>query len=213
MRPLAIIEQDSTTAVNLRRSIEAAGFRTDCFADGASALTSIRSRGFSLAILDLDLRDTDPFAVCREVSRIVPVITITAEQDEDVRVRAFEAGADDCVANTLTGRELVARVRNVLRRAANAADETTCDFEALTISLAEMRIRNGTAVHELSRGETEVLSLLLERSPAPITAIEMARILPAKRATIESRIKSLRKKLGRDRLVTRGRFGYELRMR
>jgi DNA-binding response OmpR family regulator len=67
-------------------------------------------------------------------------------------------------------------------------------------------------VHELSRGEAEVLTLLLEHAPAPITTMEMARLLPAKRATIESRIKSLRKKLGSDRLVTRGRFGYELRV-
>ena len=107
--------------------------------------------------------------------------------------------------------ELVARVRNVLRRATNERDAATCDLDKLSISLAEMRIRNGDVVHELSRGEAEVLTLLLEHSPAPITTVEMARILPAKRATIESRIKSLRRKLGPDRLVTRGRFGYELK--
>lgn len=210
MRPLAIIEQDSTASATLRRNIEAAGFRADCFADGASALTSIRRRTFSLAILDLDLRDTDPFAVCREMSRIVPVITMTSEENEDVRMRAFEAGADDCVTRSLTGRELVARVRNILRRSPATADDT-CELDALSISLPEMRVRTGGVVHELSRGEAEVLALLLEHSPAPLTTVEIAKLLPAKRATIESRIKSLRRKLGPGRLVTRGRFGYELR--
>src|SRR5688572_29411207 len=210
MRPLAIIEQDSATSETLRRNIEAAGFRADCFSDGASALNSIRRRPFSLAILDLDLRDDDPFAVCREMSRLVPVITLTAECDEDLCVRAFEAGADDCVTHRLTARELIARVRNILRRASTSADPT-CELEALSISLPEMRVRSGGKVHELSRGEAEVHALLLEHSPAPLTPADMAKLLPAKRATIESRIKSLRKKLGPGRLVSRGRFGYELR--
>jgi DNA-binding response OmpR family regulator len=209
MRPLAIIDHAPTAS--LRRDVEAAGFRTDTFADASSALAALRRRSYALAILDLDLRDGgDPFHFGREVSSIVPVIALTADGREDICVQAFESGADDCVVRTLTGRELVARVRNVLRRATNESDATTCDLDKLSISLAEMRIRNGGVTHELSRGEAEVLTLLLERSPAPITTVEMARILPAKRATIESRIKSLRKKLGPDRLVTRGRFGYEL---
>lgn len=209
MRPLAIIEQDSTTSKNLLRSVEAAGFRADCFPDSASALSSLRQRPFSLAILDLDLREGDPFAVCREMSLLVPVIAISAEGDEEVRVRAFEAGADDCVTQTFTARELIARVRNILRRAGSSSN-ATCELDALSISLPEMRVRNGGEVHELSRGEAEILALLLEHSPAPLTPTDMAKHLPAKRSTIESRIKSLRKKLGPGRLVSRGTFGYVL---
>lgn len=209
MRPLAIIEQNSATSESLRRSIEAAGFRADCFSDGAAALSSIRGRPFSLAILDLDLRNDDAFAVCREMSRLLPVITIAAEADEDVRVRAFEAGADDCVTHALNARELVARVRNILRR--TSSSDATGELEDLSISLPEMRVRTGGVVHDLSRGEAEVLALLLEHSPAPLTPVDIARRLAARRATIESRIKSLRRKLGSGRLVSRGRFGYELR--
>ena len=84
-------------------------------------------------------------------------------------------------------------------------------LDTMSISLPEMRVRTAGVVHELSRGEAEVLALLLEHSPAPLTTVEIAKLLPAKRATIESRIKSLRKKLGPGRLVTRGSFGYELR--
>lgn len=210
MRPLAIIEQNSATSERLRRSIEAAGFRADCFSDGASALSSIRGRPFSLAILDLDLRDDDAFAVCREMSRLLPVITIAAEADEDVRVRAFEAGADDCVTHALNGRELVARVRNILRRASTGQDAVG-ELDDLSISLPEMRVRSGGVVHDLSRGEAEVLAMLLEHSPAPLTPFDIARRLEAPRATIESRIKSLRRKLGSAHLVSRGKFGYELR--
>jgi len=211
MRPLAIIDHASSR-ITFRRDVEAAGFRAEIFDDAASALMAIRKRSHSLAILDLDLRDADPFTLCREMSSILPVITITSEGGEAICVQAFEAGADDCVVRPLNGRELVARVRNVLRRTSNQADAASCDLDSITISLAEMRIRNGNSVYELSRGEAEVLTLLLEHSPAPITTVEIARLLPAKRATVESRIKSLRKKLGSERLITRGRFGYELRM-
>ena len=213
MRPLALIDHAVQSAA-LRRDVEAAGFRLEHFPDALAGLVAIRRRAYALAIVDLELQDADPFAICREVSEIVPVIALTSNESEDVCVQAFASGADDCVCRTtLSGRELVARVRNVLRRAPSAADAATCDFDTLSISLAEMRVRNGGVVHELSRGEAEVLTLLLERSPAPITAVELARLLPAKRGTIESRIKSLRMKLGADRLVTRGRFGYELRTR
>lgn len=210
MRPLAIIDPTASSTI-LRRDIEAAGFRADCFVDASTALAALRLRPYALALLDLDLREGDPFGVCREVSSLVPVIAMTADSREDICVQAFESGADDCVVRTLAGRELVARVRNVLRRSGSENEAATRELDTLSISLPEMRIRKGDVVHELSRGETEVLTLLLERSPAPITTVEMARVLPAKRATIESRIKSLRRKLGPDRLVTRGRFGYELR--
>lgn len=206
MRPLAIIGHDHDVAETLRRGVEEAGFRADCFDDANAALTTIRKRPFSLAILGL--RNEEAFAVCREMSRLVPVITMTSDEGDDVRVRAFEAGADDCVASTLTARELGARVRNLLRR---AAAEEICELEQLTVSLKEMRIRDGNVIHELSRGETEVLGLLIDHAPSPLTPTEMARLLGAKRGTVESRIKSLRRKLGPQRLVSRGQFGYELR--
>ncbi|HEV7766793.1 MAG TPA: response regulator transcription factor [Thermoanaerobaculia bacterium] len=211
MRPLAIIEHADHSSALLRRDVEAAGFRADCFSNATVALTAIRRRAYALAILDLDVRDSDPFDVCRELSLIVPVITMTAEGGEDICVQAFEAGADDCVARTMNGREFIARVRNVLRRAADETPAASREFNTLSISLAEMRVRNGGTVHELSRGEAEVLTLLIEYSPAPITAVEMARILSANRATIGTRIKSLRRKLGPDRLVMRRKFGYELK--
>ena len=209
MRPLAIIEQDSATSERLRRNVEAAGFRVQCFDDGASALRSIRSSPFLLTILDLDLRGEDVFALCLELSGVLPVIAVTSETDEDMRMRAFEAGADDCVTRTLHARELVARVRNILRRV-NSSTDTSCELEDVSISLPEMRVRSDGVVHELSRGEAEVLALLLDHSPTPLTPTAIAQRLAASRATIESRIKTLRRKLG-GRLVSRGRFGYELR--
>jgi DNA-binding response OmpR family regulator len=205
VRPLAIIEPDAVYSASLRATLEAAGFRAECFPTAAIALPALRTRAFALAIVDLDLRDTDPYAVCREVSPNVPVITVAAECGEDSCVRALECGADDCVMRSTTGRELVARVHNVLRRMPHRDDA-----DALETSLSEMRVRAGDATHDLTRGETEVLAILVQHAPAPVTVTRMCDLLPVKRGTIESRIKSLRRKLGKGRLVSRGSLGYQL---
>lgn len=209
MRPVAIIESDAAARVELRRAVEGGGFRTDCFTDGTAALATLRARSFSLAILDLDASGGDPFAVCRELSQVVPVITVTSGCDTETCIRALDSGADDCLTRPLAPRELVARVRGVLRRAEQDG-EGDLELDALRFSAAEMRVRHGEEVHELTRGEAELLSLLVKHAPTPLSPVAIAAILGAKRGTVESRIKSLRRKVGAERLLTRPRLGYYL---
>jgi DNA-binding response OmpR family regulator len=211
MRPLVIIEQDVAYAAQLRSFVESAGFASECFDDPAAAVREMRRRAFSLAILDLNVRDADPYALCREVSGLAPLITVTAECKSDVCVRAFESGADDCVLRPVAERELVARIRNVIRRA--DGDTPQHHFDHVSISISEMRVRCGDEVRDLTRGETEILALLLEYAPTPLTPARMAELLSSRRGTIETRIKSLRTKVGRDTLISRGRLGYQLRDR
>lgn len=203
MRPVAIIGTDTATGGAIIAAFEAAGFRTATYPTATSALPALRMQTFSLALLRLDVDDTDPFAFCGELSRIVPVITILRGHDVALCVRALECGADDCIAGTIGGRELIARAHSVLRRAARHAENT----DDLSVAVREMRVRSGDAIHELSRGEAEILALLLEHAPAPLTALEIAKHLDAKRGTIDSRMKNLRRKLGA-RLVARGHYGY-----
>lgn len=205
MRPLAIIEPDAGYAASLRATLEAAGFRAECFTSASTAMSELRTRAFALAILGLDVRDTDPYAVCREVSPHLPIITVARECADDSCVRSLESGADDCVVRTTAGRELVARVHNVLRRTPHRED-----YDSLETSLSEMRVRAGAVTYDLTRGETEVLAILVQHAPAPVSIARMCELLPVKRGTVESRIKSLRRKLGRERLVSRGSLGYQL---
>lgn len=202
---MAII--DGSRCAELRSAIEAAGFRVECFTTASAALTPLRTRTFALALLDLGLRDTDPFAVCREISRHLPLITITTDTGEEACVRALECGADDCVARNTSGRELIARIRNVLRRSTSQDEK---EYDSLSVSISEMRIRTGTETHDLTRGETELLAILIQYAPAPLPVRRIAELLDARRGTIESRIKSLRRKLGGGRLVSRGGLGYQL---
>ena len=205
MRPVAIIGNETGRTAALSASLEAAGFSTTTYSDATTALPALRMQQFSLALLGLDIQDTEPFAFCSVLSRMVPVIAVLRGHDTALCVRALECGADDCVAIPIGGRELVARAESVLRRASRqrmAADD-------LSVAVQEMRAYENGVAHELSRGEAEILALLLEHAPSPMTALDIATRIGAKRGTVESRIKSLRRKLG-SRLVARGHYGYSV---
>ena len=204
MRPLAIIERDGSFALELLRALQSAGFRAAILPSARAALPLLRDRHFALALLDLGVEDVDAFDVFRETSPIVPTIALAhAPAGQEACMRALEAGADDCLCRDFGDRELIARIRNLLRRA-----EQPADF--MTAVVSEMRVRLGDRVENLTAGETAVLSTLLERAPRPMTILEIAHAIGANRGTVEARIKSLRRKLGRERLVSRGRLGYQL---
>jgi DNA-binding response OmpR family regulator len=210
IRHAAIIERDCSSRTQLRAAAETAGLHADLFDRAAPALTLLRERSYCLVIVDLAIADTDPYALCREVSPLVPVIALTDTPDPEVFVRAFESGADDCLRRPIAHRELVARIRNVIRRANAGRTIEEERFADLSLVISEMRVRIGNKASDLTRGETELLAALLSHAPSPVTIDRIAQDLGAKRATIGSRIKSLRKKLGPDRIVSRGKFGYQI---
>lgn len=207
MQTLALIENDVAFAAELRQSVEAEGFRTEWFTDGSSAIASIVQRPYALAIVDVGI---DPsLELCRLASAHQPVIALTSDPTDETCVRALESGADDCVRRPFPPRELLARIRNVLTRTAPGEH----DDQGFALLADAMRVRVDGQLLNLTRGEAEVLSLLVDHAPKPLTIDQMISMLPerqrVKRGTIESRIKALRRKLG-GRLVSRGRFGYQL---
>jgi DNA-binding response OmpR family regulator len=210
MRHAAIIESNDSLRTELRVAAESAGLRADLFDRASPVQTLLRERNYSLVIIDLDIDDVDPFALCREASPFIPVIALTREPDSEVCLRAFEAGVDDCIRMAVPHRELVARIRNVLRRTSEGRHVEEDGFATLSLFISEMRVRIGSEASDLTRGETELLAALLSHAPSPVTIERIAEDLGAKRATIGSRIKSLRRKLGPNRIVSRGKFGYQI---
>jgi two-component system KDP operon response regulator KdpE len=127
-----------------------AGFEVEATATAQEALDAAAVRPPDAAIIDLMLPDGDGIDVCAQLRSWseMPILVLSAVGEEDQKVAALEAGADDYVTKPFGPRELVARLNAVLRRAGNASDEPAISVEGLTIDLAARTVsRDGDAVH------------------------------------------------------------------
>ncbi|MGH7227367.1 MAG: response regulator transcription factor, partial [Gemmataceae bacterium] len=127
MSPLAhvlIVDDDVSIRTLLREYLEHNGFRASTAADGRALKEQLREARVDLVVLDLMLPGQDGFSLCRWIRsmREIPIIMLTARSGSDDRVQGLELGADDYVAKPFEPRELVARIRGVLRRT-GAADQ------------------------------------------------------------------------------------------
>ena len=117
--PILIVEDDKKTAALVAVYLEREGFRTLHASDGHSALAQARRARPQLVVLDLMLPGLDGWEVCRELRRAsdVPILILTAREEEMDRVLGLSIGADDYVVKPFSPRELVARAKAILRRA------------------------------------------------------------------------------------------------
>lgn len=118
-RRILVVEDDRKTAASLRLYLEHAGFEVSTAFTGSEALRQARETEPDLLLLDAMLPEVDGFAVCRALraERDVPVILVTARSTEEDRLEGLALGADDYITKPFSPREVVARVRAVLRRA------------------------------------------------------------------------------------------------
>lgn len=117
---ILIVDDDPTTRQVLAGILQRVGFQTESAVDGRESLSLAKTLRPDLVLLDVNLPDTDGFAVCGEIKRTpdiadTPVIFISANEDVTVKVRGFEAGGVDYLTKPLAGKEVIARVRTHLR--------------------------------------------------------------------------------------------------
>jgi two-component system KDP operon response regulator KdpE len=146
----------------LRVILREAGFEVIEAATAEEALDRAAVRPPDAAIVDLVLPDGDGVEVCRRLREWsqMPIIVLSAIGDEDEKVRALEAGADDYVTKPFGPRELVARLQAALRRAGGTADEPTIRIDGLEVDLATRAVRvDGRDVH-LTPIEFDLLRVL-----------------------------------------------------
>ncbi|HET7385763.1 MAG TPA: response regulator transcription factor [Nocardioidaceae bacterium] len=119
-RTVLLVEDDDRVRRALRLALEDEGFAVDEAATGEDGLQRVTASPPDVVLLDVMLPDTDGFSVCRQLRRMsdVPVIMVTARTDSHDVVAGLEAGADDYVTKPLVAKELSARIRALLRRAA-----------------------------------------------------------------------------------------------
>jgi two-component system alkaline phosphatase synthesis response regulator PhoP len=179
------------------------GFSVLTAASGDEGLALARSRRPDLVVLDLKLPGLDGMDVARALRREsrVPIIMLTARVDEDDRLQGLEVGADDYVTKPFSPRELVARVRAVLRRASTPENASTLRVRDLVLDVPRMSVKRGKTSIELTTTEFQLLAAMARRPGRIFTRAELLDAVgsedPFDRA-IDAHVKNIRRKLEKD---------------
>jgi len=200
-KTILIVEDEQAIADSIAYALRTDGFAPQHVTLGQQALAAMRSGGPSLIVLDVGLPDMNGFEVCRQLRQFsdVPVIFLTARSDEIDRIVGLEIGADDYVTKPFSPRELVARIRVVLRRLAPATPVAPAKT-GFELREAEARILYHGTPLDLTRYEYLLLKALTEH---PGHVLSRAQLMDRVWAdapdtldrTVDAHVKSLRAKL------------------
>jgi two-component system alkaline phosphatase synthesis response regulator PhoP len=200
---ILIVEDESKIVRTLRLYLERSGFEVAAVYDGAQAVPAFRRERPALILLDLNLPGADGLDVCRALRREsnVPIIMITARIEEADRLVGLELGADDYVVKPFSPREVVARVRAVLRRVKGSQSNShTIRVGALLLDLAGHRAWIDDKTLALTQTEFELLRTLAENAGRVLSRLqlldEMAGIsYEGFERTVDQHVKNLRRKI------------------
>jgi DNA-binding response OmpR family regulator len=203
MTTVLVVEDEIEIARVVRDYLRNAGFEVIVVGDGGSAVASVRSAKPDLLVLDLGLPGRDGLDVAREIRRWsdTPIVMLTARGDETDRIVGLEIGADDYVVKPFSPKELVARVRAVLRRSRTAArgDEVVRAGD-VEIDTAKMRVSVGGTQVDLTPTEFQLLATLAREPGRVFTrsqlldAVHGVAIESYERA-IDAHVKNIRRKI------------------
>jgi two-component system, OmpR family, response regulator RegX3 len=207
-RTILMVEDESSITAPLIEALEREGFESAVARTAAEGMSLAGDLTPDLVLLDVGLPDGSGYDVCRELRRSseVPIIMLSARGEETDRIVGLEVGADDYVVKPFSARELVARIRAVLRRArpaeSPAADEPL-EVGDVQLDQARHQVTQGGELLELTRKEFDLLRLLMRNAGAVVSREQLIEDVwdanwfgPTK--TLDVHISALRKKLGDD---------------
>lgn len=206
MKTILVVDDEAKIVRLVQDYLQHAGFNVLTAADGASALAGARLHKPDLVVLDLGLPGLDGLDVTRQLRKQsdVAIIMLTARSDESDKLVGLELGADDYVTKPFSPKELVARVRSVLRRMEkSAARPEIIQAADLTIDIARMRVEVGGREVILTPTEFQVIAALAEQPGRVFTraqlleAVQGVAIESYERA-IDAHIKNIRRKIEPD---------------
>lgn len=224
---ILIVEDDENLRLALSDNLEGEGYAVISVATGRDARAALDAQPVDLILLDIMLPDTDGYALCEELRRSgnsVRVLMLTARTLEDDLIRGFEAGADDYLAKPYRLRELLARVRALLRRDAVAQSHANLDELVFAGYRLDVRGRRLTGADgrpiDLTRTEFDLLLCLVRNRDCAMTREQLLDQAWGDHVTIDLRsvdnfVSSLKQKLGWDetagfRIRTLSGVGYRM---
>ena len=222
MTRILVVEDEAAIARALEDDFRAQGYDVELASDGPTGLERARTDPFDLLVLDVMLPGKDGFDVCRDLRRAgvrTPILMLTAKTHEAEKVLGLELGADDYVTKPYSRRELQARVKALLRRAAGDAPETF-RLGDVEVDFARGEVRRGGVVVDLTPLEFKVLAAFVRRPGRVLTRQQLldeawGRDLFVTERVVDNQVNNLRKKLEADPahpryLVTVPGQGYRL---
>jgi DNA-binding response OmpR family regulator len=176
IRRILLVEDDVAVSNVIRNQLERDGFRVQSATDGSAALEAIGLEPPDLVVLDLRLPGFDGFDVLAAVRRTsdVPVVVVTGRSDEHDRVVGLEMGADDYVVKPFSTRELLARIRCVLRRARPGDNRRRLEFDGLVIDPTSREV---VAHGELTTTTSREFDLLYFLASSPRQVFDRSQLL------------------------------------
>jgi DNA-binding response OmpR family regulator len=202
MSKILVVDDEMKIARLVRDYLTEAGFEVTLAANGPAALAAARSQRPDLVILDLGLPGMDGYDVTRSIrsGSSIPIIMLTARSEETDRIVGLELGADDYVVKPFSPRELVARVKAVLRRVGGEVATEVIRVKDLVIDIPHRRVEREDIRIELTTTEFELLRIL---ASSPGRVFTRGQLLDSIRGVsfesyeraIDAHVKNLRKKL------------------
>ncbi len=179
MQNILIVEDEKRVADLLKKGLEENGYKTLVAYDGAMGLRLFQTDSFQLVISDIILPKMDGFELCKEIRRIndkVPVLMLTALGFTDDKLDGFDAGADDYMTKPFDFRELIARVKVLLKRdiGKTAAPPEQTGYADLSINLNLQEVRRQGRVIKLSPKEYNLLVYMVENAERVISRMEIS---------------------------------------
>lgn len=201
---ILVIEDERKIALGLQNYLESAGFIAIAASDGSSGLAMARREQPDLILLDVMLPGMDGFAVCRALraESSVPIIMLTARIEEVDSLVGLELGADDYITKPFSPRQVVARIKAVLRRSSGELEPTAILRRAdVQLDQARRTVQvAGVAITTLTPTEFELLATLLRAAGRPLSRTQLLDAVQgddgeAYDRTVDAHIKNLRRKI------------------
>ena len=206
MEKILVVEDDRATRKALQQLFEPEGYSVDVAQNGAEGLATFRASRPNFVILDLALPQLGGQEVCRQIrkeSEEVPILILTGSSDEISRVLLLELGADDYVTKPFSPKELLARVRAVLRRSRRSPAVEQLYFGDVSVDFQKMEASRGNRTVLLTPQEFKLLKYFAQHPQRVLSRDQLLSDVwgynsyPSTR-TVDSHILTLRQKLERD---------------
>jgi DNA-binding response OmpR family regulator len=203
-----LVEDEENLASLVRAYLEKEGYHVISVTSGAEALRAVEGEPVRLVVLDLNLPDMDGLDVCRQIRTrsSVPVVMLTARDEEPDRLAGLETGADDYIGKPFSPRELVARMKAVLRRTERHPEEEELVLGDVVLRRSAREVAVAGEPIELRPKEFDLLACLMQNRGAVLSRdVLLERVWGFDYAggtrTVDVHVAQLRRKLGRPDLI------------